>query len=233
MHVGDSLDGVVETVAALSAVAKDLVVLHPADHMLYPGTHLAVGGVVVFLARQQGPVGAFAVRYDHPAVEVGAVAQNGHVLAVFAQPGGPPGVRVRGGARHRAGGGNHKAGVGIDDDLHVRREPLRREGADPVRKGRAWGLPLENRVLLVAAYWRTNLTLRQLAPLFGISKPAADRIIDHLGQPRKLFRKAYITAHNKSPVRQAAQQVPDWLPQGNRLLDHPRQAKVVLRGRCG
>ena len=71
---------------------------------------------------------------------------------------------------------------------------LRREGADPVRKGRPWGLPLEDRVLLVAAYWRTNLTLRQLAPLFGVSKSAADRIIDHLGpllalQPRKRFRK--------------------------------------------
>jgi hypothetical protein len=71
---------------------------------------------------------------------------------------------------------------------------LRREGADPVRKGRPWSLPLEDRALLVAAYWRTNLTLRQLAPLFGISKSAADRIIDHLGpslalQPRKRFRK--------------------------------------------
>jgi hypothetical protein len=37
---------------------------------------------------------------------------------------------------------------------------LRREGAAPVRKGRPWPLPLEDRVLLVAAYWRTNLTLR-------------------------------------------------------------------------
>ena len=33
---------------------------------------------------------------------------------------------------------------------------LRREGADPVRKGRPWSLPLEDRVLLVAAYWRTK-----------------------------------------------------------------------------
>ncbi len=71
---------------------------------------------------------------------------------------------------------------------------LRREGADPVRKGRPWSLPLEDRVLLVAAYWRTNLTLRQLAPLLGVSKSAADRIIDHLGpalalQQRKRFRK--------------------------------------------
>lgn len=71
---------------------------------------------------------------------------------------------------------------------------LRREGADPVRKGRPWDLPLEDRVLLVAAYWRTNLPLRQLAPLFGVSKSAADRVIDHLGpslalQQRKRFRK--------------------------------------------
>ena len=55
-------------------------------------------------------------------------------------------------------------------------------------------LPLEDCILLVAAYWRTNLTMRQLAPLFGISKSAADRIIDHLGpmlavQPRRRFRK--------------------------------------------
>ncbi|MCQ4079693.1 transposase [Streptomyces sp. RB6PN25] len=71
---------------------------------------------------------------------------------------------------------------------------LRREGADAPGRGRPWSLPLEDRVLLVAAYWRTNLTMRQLAPLFGVSKSAADRIIDHLGpllalQPRKRFRK--------------------------------------------
>ncbi|POX39045.1 transposase [Streptomyces sp. Ru72] len=74
---------------------------------------------------------------------------------------------------------------------------LRREGADPVRRGRPWSLPLEDRVLLVAAYWRTNLTLRQLAPLFGVSKSAADRIIGHLGpslalQQRKRFRKGTV-----------------------------------------
>lgn len=71
---------------------------------------------------------------------------------------------------------------------------LRREGADAVRKGRPWSLPLEERALLVAAYWRTNLTMRQLAPFFGASKSAADRIIDHLGpmlalQPRRRLAK--------------------------------------------
>lgn len=36
---------------------------------------------------------------------------------------------------------------------------LRKEGAVPVRRGRPWGLPLEDRVLLVIAYWRTNMAL--------------------------------------------------------------------------
>jgi len=71
---------------------------------------------------------------------------------------------------------------------------VRRELLDEARCGRPWSLPLEDRILLVTAYWRTNLTMRQLAPLFGISKSAADRITDHLGpklalQPRKRFRK--------------------------------------------
>lgn len=55
---------------------------------------------------------------------------------------------------------------------------LRRDGADAPRAGRRpWALSLEDRVLLVAVYWRTNLTLRQLAPLFGVSKSSADRIL--------------------------------------------------------
>ena len=70
----------------------------------------------------------------------------------------------------------------------------RREQAADRPRGRPWSLSLEDRVLLVTAYWRTNLTMRQLAPLFGISKPAADRIIDHLGpllalRQRSRFRR--------------------------------------------
>src|SRR5205823_7074127 len=65
---------------------------------------------------------------------------------------------------------------------------------DRARKGRPWSLTLEDRILLVAAYWRTNLTLRQLAPLFGVSKSAANRIIGNLGpslalQSRQRFRR--------------------------------------------
>ncbi|MEU9028691.1 transposase family protein [Streptomyces sp. NPDC048383] len=48
---------------------------------------------------------------------------------------------------------------------------LRREGADSVRKGRRWSLPLEDRVLLVAVYWRTHLTMRQLGPCSGSRSP--------------------------------------------------------------
>ncbi|MBW8706527.1 hypothetical protein MBT84_43585 [Streptomyces sp. MBT84] len=71
---------------------------------------------------------------------------------------------------------------------------LRRDGADTPARGRPWRLPLADRVLLVAVYWRTDPTLRQLAPLFGVLKSAVSRVTDHLGQkltlePRKRFAK--------------------------------------------
>ncbi|MBM7173916.1 transposase [Streptomyces sp. G44] len=74
---------------------------------------------------------------------------------------------------------------------------VRRKIVYEPRRGRPWSLPLDDRVLLVAAYWRTNLTMRQLAPPFGVSKSAAARIIDHLGpklglQPRERFRKGTV-----------------------------------------
>jgi hypothetical protein len=50
------------------------------------------------------------------------------------------------------------------------------------RPGRQWSLELADRVLLVAAYWRTNLTMRQIGPLFGVSHSAAHRVIDSLGR---------------------------------------------------
>lgn len=67
-------------------------------------------------------------------------------------------------------------------------------GRRPGPQGQALEPALAERVLLVTAYWRTNLTLGQLALLFGVSKSAADRIIDHLGpalavRPRKRFRQ--------------------------------------------
>lgn len=35
-------------------------------------------------------------------------------------------------------------------------------------------------MLLVTTYWRTNLTMRQLGALFGVSKSTVDRVIDHI-----------------------------------------------------
>jgi Helix-turn-helix of DDE superfamily endonuclease/Transposase DDE domain len=61
---------------------------------------------------------------------------------------------------------------------------VRRRGgariADADRAG-SGALPLEDRVLLVAVYRRTNLTMRQVGPLFGISHAAAHRVIDTIG----------------------------------------------------
>src|SRR5688572_30457610 len=102
-----------EAVAVLAAVAKDLVVLHPADGMFHAGPDLAMPGVVLLLAREQGPAWAFAVRDRHAAVEVGAVAEHGHALAVFAQPGRPPGMRIRGGAWHRSCCRDHQTRVRV------------------------------------------------------------------------------------------------------------------------
>jgi Helix-turn-helix of DDE superfamily endonuclease len=53
-------------------------------------------------------------------------------------------------------------------------------GGEQTGTGRRWGLSLTDRVLLVVAYYRTNLTYRQVAQLFGISKSAAGRIVEHL-----------------------------------------------------
>ncbi|EWC63247.1 Mobile element protein [Actinokineospora spheciospongiae] len=40
------------------------------------------------------------------------------------------------------------------------------------RPGRQWALGLADRVLLVATYWRTNLRMRRIGPLFGVSPRA-------------------------------------------------------------
>ncbi|MFD7083406.1 transposase [Streptomyces sp. NPDC059918] len=74
---------------------------------------------------------------------------------------------------------------------------LRRRGTHAVRPGRPWTLCFEDRVLLVVAYWRTNLTMRQLALLFGVSKSTVDHVVDDLGPrlgliQRQRFRKGTV-----------------------------------------
>ncbi|MCF1592937.1 transposase family protein [Streptomyces muensis] len=58
---------------------------------------------------------------------------------------------------------------------------VRERGGNGPGGGRPWALPLSDRVLLVAVYYRTNLTMRQLAPLFGISSATVCRVIQRLG----------------------------------------------------
>lgn len=72
---------------------------------------------------QQRSSRAFAVRDDQTGADVGAVAEHGHAVAVLGQPRVPPCPRIRGVARHRPGR-HHEAGLRIDDDLRVRREPV-------------------------------------------------------------------------------------------------------------
>jgi hypothetical protein len=59
-----------------------------------------------------------------------------------------------------------------------------RRGGDEIadgRLGRQWRLDLPDRVLGVATYWRTNLTMRQLGTLFGVSHSAVRRVVDSIG----------------------------------------------------
>jgi len=52
---------------------------------------------------------------------------------------------------------------------------VRERGGNGPGGGRPWCLPLPDRVLLVAVYYRTNLTMRQLAPLFGPARLGCGR----------------------------------------------------------
>ncbi|MFF7487036.1 transposase family protein [Streptomyces luteogriseus] len=58
---------------------------------------------------------------------------------------------------------------------------VRARGGEGCGWRRPWRLPLAERVLVVAVYYRTNLTIRQLAPLSGISPATVCRVIQRLG----------------------------------------------------
>src|SRR5690349_24978250 len=58
---------------------------------------------------------------------------------------------------------------------------VRERGGNGTLRGRPWSLPLADRVLMVAVYYRTNLTMRQLGPLFGVSASTVCRVIQRLG----------------------------------------------------
>lgn len=58
---------------------------------------------------------------------------------------------------------------------------VRERGGNGTLRGRPWSLPLADRVLMVAVYYRTNLTMRQLGLLFGVSSSTVCRVIRRLG----------------------------------------------------
>ncbi|MFI9550482.1 transposase family protein [Nonomuraea endophytica] len=77
-------------------------------------------------------------------------------------------------------------------------------------RGRPWCLALPEQVLLVAVYYRTNLTMRQLAPLFGICPATVCRIIQRLGpllalepapRPAEAAERLWIVDGTLIPVR--------------------------------
>ncbi|MFI6645307.1 transposase [Streptomyces sp. NPDC050504] len=57
---------------------------------------------------------------------------------------------------------------------------VKERGGNGPGRGRPCCLPLPDRVLLVAVYYRTNLTMRQLAPLFSVSPATVCRVIQRL-----------------------------------------------------
>ncbi|MFF7473682.1 transposase family protein [Streptomyces sp. NPDC008092] len=57
----------------------------------------------------------------------------------------------------------------------------RERGGNGTSRGWPWSLPLAERVLMVAVYYRTNLTMRQFGPLFGVSSSTVCRVVQRLG----------------------------------------------------
>lgn len=87
---------------------------------------------------------------------------------------------------------------------------VRERGGNGPGVGRPWCLPLADRVLLVAVYYRTNLTMRQLAPLFGVSPTTVCRVIQRLRpllavepatRPADVIERLWIVDGTLIPVR--------------------------------
>lgn len=51
----------------------------------------------------------------------------------------------------------------------------------------------------MAVYYRTNLTMRQLAPLFGVSPPTVCRVVQRLGPPADVETRLVVTAARPVP----------------------------------
>lgn len=87
---------------------------------------------------------------------------------------------------------------------------VRERGGNGTLRGRPWSLPLAERVLMVAVYYPTNLTMRQLGPLFGVSSSTVCRVIQRLGpllalepvaRPADAAERLWIVDSTLIPVR--------------------------------
>jgi hypothetical protein len=75
-------------------------------------------------------------------------------------------------------------------------------------RGRTWALGFPDRVLLLVLSYRTNLTMEQLAALFGVSDSTVHRVVDRLathlaellGPPPKDRRELWIVDGTLIPV---------------------------------
>jgi hypothetical protein len=71
-------------------------------------------------------------------------------------------------------------------------------GGEQAGVGRRWRLSLADRVLLTVVYYRTDLTFRQIALLFGMSKSAVHRVVDRIAP--LLVLPAVTTPHDPDTV---------------------------------
>jgi hypothetical protein len=84
---------------------------------------------------------------------------------------------------------------------------MRRFPAEP-RRGRPWSRPLRQRLVIACAALRTNLTMRELAATFDISKSTAHRIVSSitphlaaLAEPVRDHRSSWVVDGTLIPTR--------------------------------
>lgn len=87
----------------------------------------------------------------------------------------------------------------------------------PRRRGRPWAQSLNTRLVMASIALRTNLTIRELAALFGVSKSQAHRVIDDMTRRiSRLFERSVDLDRRRS-----------WIVDGTLVptRDHSRAAK--------
>jgi len=91
------------------------------------------------------------------------------------------------------------------------------------QRGRPWSCSLAERILITCAALRTNLTFRELAASFAISKSAAHRIVSTMTP-----RLAALSAENGPGDRRES-----WVVDGTLIptRDHRRAAQILIRRR--